>query len=54
VGFKKYAVEMGSGAVIHTPIFIKIGTNIQKLMGEKIHRHTDSIEIALACFRKVG
>jgi hypothetical protein len=29
----KYAVEMGSGAVICTPSFIKIGSDIQKLMG---------------------
>jgi hypothetical protein len=41
----KYIVEMGSGAVIHIPIFIKIGSAIQKLMGE-IHRHTDSMVIA--------
>jgi hypothetical protein len=27
----KYAVEMGSGAVIHIPSFIKIGSDIQKL-----------------------
>jgi hypothetical protein len=29
----KYAVEMGSGAVIYIPYFIKIGSGIQKLMG---------------------
>jgi hypothetical protein len=29
----KYAVEMGSGAMIYTPSFIKIGSGIQKLMG---------------------
>jgi hypothetical protein len=28
----KYAVEMGSGAVIYTPSFIEIGSGIQKLM----------------------
>jgi hypothetical protein len=27
----KYAVEMGSGAMIYIPSFIKIGSNIQKL-----------------------
>jgi hypothetical protein len=29
----KYAVEMGSGAMIYTPSFIKVGSGIQKLMG---------------------
>jgi hypothetical protein len=38
----KYTVEMGSGAVIFIPIFIKIGSVIQKL----IRGHTDSMEIA--------
>jgi hypothetical protein len=28
----KYAVEMGSGAMIYTPHFIKIGLGIQKLV----------------------
>jgi hypothetical protein len=40
----KYAVEIGSGAVIHIPSLIKFGSDIQKLKG--VHRHTDSIEIA--------
>jgi hypothetical protein len=31
-GFMKYAVEMGSGAVIYLPSFIKIGSGIQKLI----------------------
>jgi hypothetical protein len=30
----KYAVEMYSGAMIYVPSFIKIGSGIQKLMGE--------------------
>jgi hypothetical protein len=30
----KYTVEMGSGAMICMPRFIKIGSGIQKLMGE--------------------
>jgi hypothetical protein len=34
----KYAVEMGSGAMIYIPSFIKIGLGIQKLMGGGIHR----------------
>jgi hypothetical protein len=29
----KYAVEMGSGAMIHIPNFIKIGSGFQKFMG---------------------
>jgi hypothetical protein len=33
----KYAVEMGSGAVIYIPSFIKIGSGIQTLI-EGIHR----------------
>jgi hypothetical protein len=30
----KYAVEMGSGAMIYTPSFMKITSTIQKLMGK--------------------
>jgi hypothetical protein len=33
----KYAVGMGSGAMIYIPSFIKIGLGIQKLIGG-IHR----------------
>jgi hypothetical protein len=45
-GFMKYAVGMGSGAMIYEyiPSFIKIGSGIQKLIGE-IHRHSDSMLI---------
>jgi hypothetical protein len=32
-GIMKYAVEMGSGAMIYIPNFIKIGSGIQKLRG---------------------
>jgi hypothetical protein len=32
-GFFNQAVEMGSGAVIYIPSFIKIGSGIQKLIG---------------------
>jgi hypothetical protein len=42
----KYAVEMGSGAMIYIPSFIKIGVGIQKLIGRGIHRHTNSMVIA--------
>jgi hypothetical protein len=45
----KYAVEMGSGAMIYIPNFIKIGSGIQKLVG-RIYRHTDSMVISKANF----
>jgi hypothetical protein len=32
-GFMKYAVEMSSGAMIYIPSFKKIGSGIQKLVG---------------------
>jgi hypothetical protein len=41
----KYAVEMGSGTMAYIPSFIKIGSGIQKLMGEGIHRHTEIMVI---------
>jgi hypothetical protein len=43
----KYAVQMGSGAMIYIPnvIIVNIGSDIKKLMG-RIHRHTDSMQIA--------
>jgi hypothetical protein len=39
--FFNYTAEMGSGAVIYLPSFIKIGSGVQKLIGG-IHRHTHS------------
>jgi hypothetical protein len=33
----KYAVGMGSGAVIYIPSFIKTGSAIQKLIGGDTH-----------------
>jgi hypothetical protein len=42
----KYAVEMGSGAMIYIPGSIKIGSGIQNLMGGRVHRHTDGMVIA--------
>jgi hypothetical protein len=39
----KYAAEMGSGAMIYIPSFIKFGSAIQKLI-RGIHRHTDSMK----------
>jgi hypothetical protein len=41
----KDVVEMGSGAIIFIPGFIKIGSAIQKLI-RGIHRHTGWREIA--------
>jgi hypothetical protein len=40
---------MGSGAMMHIPSLIMIGSAIQKLIGG-IHRHSDSMEIAYAYF----
>jgi hypothetical protein len=34
----KYAAEMDSGAMVHIPSFIKIGSGVQKLIG-RIHRY---------------
>jgi hypothetical protein len=42
----KYAVEMGSGAMIYIPSFVQTGSGIQKLTGGN-HRHTDCMEVAL-------
>jgi hypothetical protein len=39
----KYAVEMGSGAMTYILSFIKIGSAIQKLMQEEIHRQYGDI-----------
>jgi hypothetical protein len=36
----KYAVEMGTSAVMYIPSFIKIGSGIQKLMG--VYRGTQT------------
>jgi hypothetical protein len=40
VGFMNYAFEMGSGAVTHMSILLKIGSGIQTLI-RGIHRQTD-------------
>jgi hypothetical protein len=40
----KYAVEMGSGAMIYIPSVIKIGSGIQKSIGGGgVHSRTDSM-----------
>jgi hypothetical protein len=47
----KYAVEMGSGAVIYVPTFIKTGSGIQKVIGKKDsqtqRQHGDRISLLL-------
>jgi hypothetical protein len=40
----KYAVELDSGAMMYMPSFIKIGSDIQKLIAV-IQRHTNSMAI---------
>jgi hypothetical protein len=45
----KYAVEMGSGAMIYILRFIKIGSGVQNLMGGGGHRqHGDLISLLLS------
>jgi hypothetical protein len=41
----KYAVEMGSSAMIYIPSFIKIASGIQKLMGGIHRQHGDRISL---------
>jgi hypothetical protein len=41
----KYAVELGSGAMIFIPSFMKTCSGIQKVIGGT-HRHIDRMEIA--------
>jgi hypothetical protein len=43
-GFRKHAVEIGSGAMIYIPSFIKIGSAIQKLI-EGIRSHTENMVV---------
>jgi hypothetical protein len=42
----KYAVEMGSGGMIHIPGFIKIGSKHSKVDMVDTHTNTDSMVIA--------
>jgi hypothetical protein len=39
----KYAVEMGSGAMIYMPSFIKIGSDIQTLIGNGGYTDTQTV-----------
>jgi hypothetical protein len=45
VEFKKYAVEMDSGAMIYIPSFIQIGSGIRKF-DKGGYGHTDNMVIA--------
>jgi hypothetical protein len=38
----KYAVEMGSGAIVYIPSFIKIGSGIQKFIRRDTHTYTQA------------
>jgi hypothetical protein len=46
----KYAVEMGSGAVIYIQSFIKIGSGIQKLI-DGYTQHGDRISVLFFFFQ---
>jgi high-affinity Fe2+/Pb2+ permease len=52
----KYVVEMCSGAVIYIPVFMKIGSGIQKLMeGAVVETHRQQGDlISLLLFYKEG
>jgi hypothetical protein len=50
----KYAVQMGSGAIIHVPSFITIGSGIQKLIGRGEGGYTDTKTAWRSYFKKVG
>jgi hypothetical protein len=39
----KYVVEMGSGAIMYIPSFIKTGSGIQKLMGGGGYTDTQTV-----------
>jgi hypothetical protein len=48
MGFMKYAVEMGSGAMVYIPRFITSGSTIQKLKwrgGITDRQHGDPISL---------
>jgi hypothetical protein len=43
----KYAVEMGSGAMLYVPEFIKIGSDIEKLLGGLCRQHGEHRRLLL-------
>jgi hypothetical protein len=58
-GFVKYAVQMGSSAMIHVPCFRKTGSGMKKLTGVggfTDRQHEDRISLPSFFFkiRKVG
>jgi hypothetical protein len=42
-GLMNYSVEMGSRAIIYIPSFIKIGSDIEKLIGGDTHTDREVI-----------
>jgi hypothetical protein len=52
----KYAVEMGPGAMIYIPSFVKIGSDIQKLERQIYRQHSGRISLLLFLFliKKIG
>jgi hypothetical protein len=49
-GFMKYAAEMGSGAMIYIPNFVKIGSGIRKLIegvSQTHWQHGDRVTLLL-------
>jgi hypothetical protein len=53
MGFMKYAVETGSGAMMYIPSFVKIGSAIQKLI-RGIHRQQGDCISLLFIFFKIN
>jgi hypothetical protein len=47
----KYAVEIGSGAMIYIPSFIKIGSAIEKLIGGIHRQHGDHRRLTFIFFK---
>jgi hypothetical protein len=50
----KYAVQMGSSAMIYIPSLIKIGSDIQRLIGGIHRQHGDLISLPLFFQNKEG
>jgi hypothetical protein len=42
----KYAVEIGSGAMTYITNFMKIGWAFKNVIGGRIHRHTEYMQIS--------
>jgi hypothetical protein len=50
-GFMKYAVGMGTGAMMYIPCFKKIGLGIQKLIRGRHRQQSDPISLLLFFFK---